>query len=116
MEEADYEEDYEEDDQDTHYQPYYRQPQVTMQQQGCLATIRVVFLHIVVTHIALALCLGTLLLGGSLVVKGLTWFGWHGFSTILVGGLMIMVYVAVVVIVIASASHLGKRITKDDKF
>jgi hypothetical protein len=60
--------------------------------------------------------LSTIFLGGGVLVRGLIRLGWHGISTVIMGGLMIMAYVVVVVTVVAIVSHLGKRITKDENF
>jgi uncharacterized membrane protein YgdD (TMEM256/DUF423 family) len=116
-EENDEDEYYEEED-DTDFGPYYRQmgSQTALPHQGCLARVWGGCLHLIVTHIALYLCLGTMLLGGSILVKQLTRFGWHGISTIILGGLMILVYIIVVIAVVTAVSRLGKRITKDDNF
>lgn len=118
MAEENYEEDFEEDDEEVSTLPYYRQahPQVAIQQKGCLATVWEVFLHLIVTHISLALCLGTIVLGVGVLVKGITRLGWHGFSTIILDGLMILAYVGIVIAVVSSVSHLAKRITKDENF
>ena len=114
-----YEEDQEEDyEEEVDPLPYYRQgqPQDAMPRRGCLATAGAGCLHLIVTHIALYLCLGAIFLGGGLLVKGLTRLGWHGASTIVLGGLMILAYVIIIVAVIAVVSHLGKRITRDKNF
>lgn len=112
------EDDFEDDEEDVDPLPYYRQgqPQVAMPRKGCLATAGAGCLHFIVTHIALYLCFGIILLGGGVLVKGLARLGWHGALTIIVGGLMVLAYVIIVVVVIGTVSRLGKRITGDKDF
>lgn len=94
--------------------PYYHQADI--ENWGCLGIIWKFSVHFVVTHFALALCLGVIVLGGEACVRQIIFVGWRSVVTVTLDILIAVVYIVVVVAVVAGVSHFGKKITKDEKF
>ena len=108
------ENDYEEGEGDSYVLPHYQRPCV--EQWGCLGIIWKFCVHFVVTHIALVLCLGVIVLGGEVCVKGIISLGWHSVVAVVSDVLIVLAYIAVVIGVVTLMSRLGKKITKDEQF